>query len=77
MLFESSENVPMGNRPVVFVALEEPYKLLNVDDDLSCKRGKSDPNRELEVERLLKLLNACDFPEREKLEISFGSSSPP
>lgn len=63
ILFESREKVPIGNRPDVFVALEEPYTLLKVDD-LSCKRGKSDPNRELDVERLLKLLNAWDFPKK-------------
>lgn len=57
----SREKVPIGNLPDVFVALEEPYTLLKVDD-FSCRRGKSDPNLELEVERLLKLLNACDFP---------------
>lgn len=58
MLFVSREKVPIENRPVVFVALEEPYKVFVVVNDLSCRRGKSDPNRELEVERLLKLLNA-------------------
>jgi hypothetical protein len=64
MLFESSENVPMGKRELVCVVLDDPYRPLPNDDDLSCSKGKSCPNREFDVERFVKL-NACDaLPEK-------------